>query len=148
MSRIAFGGRATAALAALGIVLACLGLTACGGSSSAPSSGTQLKAAASPPTGTTAAATAPTTATATTATPSASTGAGGASSGAAVARRRRAAVRVVSCMRRNGVDVPEPGPEGYIALKGSTARSSGFQAAEAKCSHVILEAAGVASTEK
>jgi hypothetical protein len=57
-------------------------------------------------------------------------------------------VKVASCLRRNGVDVPEPGPEGYIALKGSTAQSSRFQAAEVKCSNVILEAVGAASAKK
>lgn len=125
-----------AAIALLAISLACLGLAACGGSSggSSSSSSTASTAAAAAATGTTSASTPP---------PSTTTTEEGGPPTATDRRRRVVALKVVKCMRNYGVNVPEPGPKGYIAVGGSIAGTPQFKTAVAQCQTLLTEAAQV-----
>lgn len=119
MPRIGLKENAPAVIASLALPLLCVGLTACGSSSGGSPANASTPAAASAAAATT-------------------------SSAAHKALndpvRRRAAMQVTKCMHRNGVDVPEPGPSGYITIRGALANSRQFHAATANCRNVIAAA--------
>jgi hypothetical protein len=135
MPHIAIRSHGAAAITPFVLLLACLGLGACGGSST--SSTAKTTAAAPTTTATTPASTPPpSTATSTTAT--------SAESGpptAADKRRRLIALRVVKCFHGDGVNLPEPTPQGYI--NATSAGTSKFKEALVKCRPILNEAKGV-----
>jgi hypothetical protein len=142
MPHIKIRGRAAAVITSLVTSLACLGLAACGSSSGGSSTGsTTATAAAAVPAETTAAAPS-------TPPPSSSTTTTPPENSAIVAKRRQVALRVASCMRSAGVKVPEPDPEGYIAVGGGLSGTPKFKAAVAKCKHFATEALGSTSSKK
>jgi hypothetical protein len=122
--------RAAIAVVPLIVSLSGLGLTACGGSSGDASTHSHTGSAAAT---TTAGATA-------TSTPSSNTTAESTPLNAAAKRRLAIATRVASCMRRNGVNVAEPSPEGYISINGGIANTPRFKVAAAKCGSLLAEA--------
>jgi hypothetical protein len=134
MPYIKIRGRAAAAITPLVTSLACLALAACGSSSGGSSTGSQTAKA------TVAAATS-------TSAPPASTTTEQ-TSPAAVHRRRLVAVQVAKCMRRNGVDVPEPGPKGFIRINSAVAGNAQFHAAVTKCDRLLVGALGSTSAKK
>lgn len=135
MPHIANRSRGAAAITPFVLLLACLGLGACGSSSSSTTNTTA--AVASTPATTTESTPPPSTATtpaATATTESPPT--------PADKRRRQVALRVVKCFQGNGVILPEPNSQGYITV-GSAAGSGQFKVALAKCKPILSEAAGL-----
>ncbi len=133
MPHIANRSRGAAAITPFVLLLACLGLGACGSSSSSTTNTTA--AVASTPATTTESTPPPSTtpaATATTESPPTP----------ADKRRRQVALRVVKCFQSDGVILPEPNSQGYITV-GSAAGSGQFKVALAKCKPILSEAAGL-----
>lgn len=122
--------RAAIAVVPLIVSLSGLVLAACGGTSGDASTHSHTGNAAAT---TTAGATA-------TSTPSSNTTAASTPLNAADKRRLAIATRVTSCMRRNGVNVAEPSPEGYISINGHIADTPQFKVAAAKCRPHLAEA--------
>jgi hypothetical protein len=117
MSSIDLRRRGPAAAAPLILLLLCIELTACGGSSSTASTA------------------------GTTATPEAAstvTIATSATSGAAEQAKNRAAVALIAkCVRQNGINVPEPEASGNVDLKGIDTNSPRFHKVDEKCIHML-----------
>jgi hypothetical protein len=120
MPRIELRGRAVAAVASLVLSLACLGLEACGSSSSASTPTTIHTTAAATPT--TSARTAPGNTTPTNTTPPIKT--------------ERQFVAVYKCMLRNGIKLP-PLKE-LTKVNHKLVNSSRYQATLARCRHAVL----------
>ncbi len=140
-------GRAPA-IALLLVPFACVGVMACGSSSSesTSSSPTTTAAAARTTAGTTGTgATASGVATTGTTTTSSPTAESASSSEAARAARhasyRRIAVSYVHCMHRKGINLPQPNAENEINPKGIDTNSQRYKTANSRCVKLVLAAA-------
>lgn len=131
MPDIVIKGRTAAAIVSL-IASLSLGLAACGSSSGGKAASSQTGNAAVTTAAGTTASNVPPPSTAAASTPITATD----------KRRRQQALRVASCMRSQGIPLPEPDPQGYISVNGSIAGTPGFKAAAAKCSSLTVGSAG------
>jgi pyruvate/2-oxoglutarate dehydrogenase complex dihydrolipoamide acyltransferase (E2) component len=111
------GQRGLARLASLTIAIGCLGLSACGGSSSSRASSANAHTTAS------------------TASAQATTTDPGAKTPASPAQRKEvtAIKALVQCLRRHGIQLPEPEASGHVDSQGVDLNSPRYKAALTAC---------------
>jgi hypothetical protein len=135
-------------LGILSLALACLGLTACGGSSGGSTQATATPTLAGAPATSRASTTSPPVSTSTstsTSTPRSTAPAQGAPGATASAGRQAQVFKLAlgtyeTCLRQSGVALPSASAKTPFSLKGVDTKSAQFKAAAKKCRAVLIGA--------